>query len=246
MKISTRISTDQSHGFRRIRIDPCKSVLEIRQIRGYRFLFVPPLAGLAFALAFAFPACTFNWFLTLLTPSTAFATVSAFVFWAALATVPLSVTISLSTSTLIVESRRSSAAARSKRVLIQSQVSFAPVPTLRPDSFASRLYRSLFASYSERVGALLLFVLATGVGVGVAVAIAFAFQLAVAFEFAVLSQPGSSTASAAKAMNPVILRLINLLLTSEHTQSKFGKHTLVERASKRRAEVRQGDRIGKI
>ena len=74
---------------------------------------MPPRAGLALVLAFEFAACTLNWFLTLLTPSTAFATVSARVFWAALATVPVSVTTSLSTSTLIVESRRSSAAARS-------------------------------------------------------------------------------------------------------------------------------------
>src|ERR1044072_1091746 len=116
--------------------------------------------------------------------------------------------MSLSTSTLIVESRRSSAAARSKRVLIQSQVSFAPVPTLRPDSLASRLYRSLFASYSARVGALLLLVLATGVGVAVAVAFAFVARLTATLLLAVVSQPGSKTASAATAMNPVILLLI--------------------------------------
>ena len=55
--------------------------------------------------------------------------------------------------TLIVESRRSSAAARSKRVFTHNQPSFKPVPTVRPDSFASRLYRSLSRSYSSRVGA---------------------------------------------------------------------------------------------
>src|ERR1044071_9336358 len=149
-------------------------------------------------------------FFTLVTPSTDFATASARVFWAALATVPVSVTTPLSTSTLIVESRRSSAAARSKRVLTQSQPSFKPVPTVRPDSFASRLYRSLFASYSSRVGALrLLFAEVTGVEIGVAVAVAFAFALAfAALLLFVLSHPATNTRSAPSNKNPSILRLI--------------------------------------
>src|ERR1043165_6208250 len=151
-------------------------------------------------------------FLTLVTPSTDFATVSARDLCAALATVPVSVTTPLSTSTLIVESRRSSAAARSKRVLTQSQPSFKPVPTVRPDSFASRLYRSLFASYSSRVGALrLLFAEVTGVEIGVTVAVAFAFAFAFTVAlllFAVLSHPATNTRSAPNNKNPSILRLI--------------------------------------
>jgi hypothetical protein len=65
----------------------------------------------------------------------------------------------------------------------------------------------------------LLFALALAVttGVDVAVALTLALRLTVAFWLAVLSQAGSSTASAATAMNPVILRLIfaKSLLTSE-------------------------------
>jgi hypothetical protein len=54
---------------------------------------------------------------TLLTPSTAFAAFSAAAFPAALATEPRSVTTLLSTSTLMVESRRSSTAASAARTL---------------------------------------------------------------------------------------------------------------------------------
>src|ERR1044071_381911 len=156
-------------------------------------------------------------FFTLVTPSTDFATASARVFWAALATVPVSVTTPLSTSTLIVESRRSSAAARSKRVLTQSQPSFKPVPTVRPDSFASRWYRSLLRSYSSRVGARFVLVFAMGVGVVATLAFTFAFAFAVRLSFAVPLQPGRMIESTAKAMRPKNLFVI------------LGKSSLVER-----------------
>src|SRR6185503_15454851 len=92
----------------------------------------------------------------------------------------------------------------------QSQPSFKPVPTVRPDCFASRLYRSLFASYSSRVGALRLsFAEVTGVEIGVTVAVAFAFAFTVALLlFAVLSHPATNTTSAPNKKNPSILRLI--------------------------------------
>src|SRR5580765_715118 len=79
---------------------------------------------LAFALLLS--AVIFSRFFTPLTPSTDLAIVSAFAICSLLATVPLKVTTAFSTSTLIVESRTSSAAARSKRVFVQSQPSSRP------------------------------------------------------------------------------------------------------------------------
>src|SRR5687767_8768125 len=88
---------------------------------------------------FVFPdGVTLSMFFTLLTPSTDLAIVAARALCGAVATVPVSVTTSLSTSTLIVESLRSSAAANSNLVLAHSQPSLSPLPILRPKSFASR------------------------------------------------------------------------------------------------------------
>jgi len=92
-------------------------------------------AVFSFALLFVVLAATVSMFLTPLTPSTALATASALAFCSAVATDPLSVTTAFDTSTLIVESRRSLAAAKSKRVFVQSQPSLRPVPMLRPDLF---------------------------------------------------------------------------------------------------------------
>src|SRR5688572_10921800 len=87
-------------------------------------------------------ADTTKLFLTLATPST-FATCAALVFCACVATVPESVTTASSTSTLIVESLRSSVVAKTARALVQSQPSFAPVPIVRPRRFASSAKDSL-------------------------------------------------------------------------------------------------------
>ena len=50
------------------------------------------------------------------------ATVSAWVFWAAVATVPRRVILSFTTSTLMVESLRSSAVARAAQMLIRDEL----------------------------------------------------------------------------------------------------------------------------
>src|SRR5829696_1746756 len=98
----------------------------------------------------------------------------------------------------MVESRRSSAAAKSKRVFTHNQRSLAPVPTVRPDSFASREYLSFSRSVSSRVGVRrLALVFTTGVVATVALALAFAFALAfLLFWFPWLSQPAINTKSA--------------------------------------------------
>jgi hypothetical protein len=105
---------------------------------------------------------------------------------------------------------------------------------VRPDPFASRLYLSLLRSYSSRVGALLVFATVAGVAVAVATALALAFALtfAVLLLFAVLSQAGKMTASAANAMSPVILRLIWLNPPCAEQTIEFGKHTFPTGGSK--------------
>src|ERR1041384_964560 len=97
------------------------------------------------------------------------ATFSALVFCAAVATVPFKVTTSLVTSTLIVESRRSVAAANAALVLNQIQLSFMPWPiVLEPLSFS---HWALFFSYSSLVS------FEQSIGVGVAALAVFVFEL---------------------------------------------------------------------
>ena len=122
--------------------------------------------------ALLFAAATFKLFLTLFTPSTAFATCSAFAFCAAEATVPVRVTTPLSTSTLIVESRRSSAAASSNFVFTQSQPSFKPVPTVGPLPLPradSDLCRAHSLHASELCDCVSVGVCCGGVGVGICI-----------------------------------------------------------------------------
>src|SRR6266404_1699253 len=171
------------------------------------------LVLLAFALLFVFPlGDTFSIFFTAFTPSSAFTICSAFAFWAALATDPVSVTTPFSTSTLMVESRRSLAAANSKRALVQSQPSFKPAPMVLPACLASRWIFSLSFSYSSRVGAL--FVLAFALAflediLALAVAIlAFAFALTLVLASGL--QPERSTAIAAVA---TIAASVDLILS---------------------------------
>src|SRR5215203_2755718 len=124
----------------------------------------------------------------------------------------------------MVESRRSSAAAKSNLVLTQSQPSFTPVPTVRPDSRASREYLSLSRSYSSRLGALRVSVLAFAfatVGGVAAFTGAFALRLTVALLLAVLSQPAINTESAANVKSPVILRLMFAKSSLHLNQTKF-------------------------
>src|SRR5688500_11612632 len=135
----------------------------------------------------------------------------------------------------MVESRRSSTAARSKRVFTHSQESFAPVPIERPDrrasSRASRSDRSLSRSYSSRVGTVgLVLALTTAVGVGDGARLAL--PLFALFEFTPPSQADNDVARTAAVIRPVILLLIlKKPPCDRQTKTKFGKHTVTRGSS---------------
>src|SRR6266480_3645086 len=148
-------------------------------------------------------------FFTLVTPSTDLATASALAFCAGLATVPVRVTTLLLTSTFIVESLKSSAAARSNRVFVQSQPSFSPVPMLRPVSLASFWNFALSLSYSSRVIPLRELVLALVFATAVfALAGLLAFTVMFVLSLVDGLHPANAKARAAEAMNPANLNLV--------------------------------------
>src|SRR6476659_10258630 len=123
----------------------------------------------------------------------------------------------------MVESLRSSAAARSKRVLVQSQPSSSPVPIFRPRLLACSAVVCLFFSYSARVGARFEFALLLTVAVGTGVlvlAFKLVFLFPFTFSFAVSLQAVKRTAMTNIAMIPKNLSFISADSSCSHNSSE--------------------------